>query len=500
MDCIVKVPSNLDLDKIMSSMPPIAFKSDQKSKERLYYFCGTITLLKLKHGGYNEEHKGYTSLHSKYLKLFIADYKPYLEYLVKAGVLEEDGIFQKGTKSKGYRYTVPYMGVPLKNIELEEYSVRKGFKRVEKDKQTAIKPKSNAQYKHIYKWSIDDGLEIKKREALNAVNNHYRSEMSEVFFDERINDEEKKIRIKKLSEVQQASQVFVGKLDSKAFIAKDFKQDEFGRRLHGMFTYMPAYLRPFISYKGQTLVSSDVKNSQPYFTTVTFNRDFWRPKNAQTSLLKWSEINEEMYRYVRKQPQICEGIKWLASSGSLAGRRLSIERYKEDVVSGRLYEKFKLKLDASLSEQYIMENGLRVADRQGVKKEVLKTFYSKNSWMTGDTYEPSRVFESLYPDVMRFFKALKSGEDFVLGEQEIKGYKFFSLLLQQIESYCMLKLICGSIAREKPDLPIFTIHDSIVTTQGNEGYIQGVIREVLRSKIGAEPMIKTEIWTTDNFN
>ena len=55
------------------------------------------------------------------------------------------------------------------------------------------------------------------------------------------------------------------------------------------------------------------------------------------------------------------------------------------------------------------------------------------------------------------------------------------------------------ISKERPTLPIFTIHDSIATTVGNEDYIQKVMQEELTKHIGHPPTLSVEYWTPENM-
>ena len=79
------------------------------------------------------------------------------------------------------------------------------------------------------------------------------------------------------------------------------------------------------------------------------------------------------------------------------------------------------------------------------------------------------------------------------------GNTQLSVLLQQIESYLVLKIICKRITNEKPRLPIFTIHDSVVTTAGHEEYVDAVIKEELEKAIGIPPAYKIEYWKPENL-
>ena len=62
----------------------------------------------------------------------------------------------------------------------------------------------------------------------------------------------------------------------------------------------------------------------------------------------------------------------------------------------------------------------------------------------------------------------------------------------------VLDRICKRIALERPFLPIFTIYDSVITTVGNERYVEAVMIEDLALCIGLEPRLKIEYWRHDD--
>ncbi len=46
-------------------------------------------------------------------------------------------------------------------------------------------------------------------------------------------------------------------------------------------------------------------------------------------------------------------------------------------------------------------------------------------------------------------------------------------------------------------MPIFTVHDSIATTIGNEDYVEGVMKEEIKLLTGLEASINRELWSPD---
>ena len=68
-------------------------------------------------------------------------------------------------------------------------------------------------------------------------------------------------------------------------------------------------------------------------------------------------------------------------------------------------------------------------------------------------------------------------------------------ILQALESDIIVNNASKRIARERPDLPIFTIHDSIATTLGNEDYVATIITEELKNLTDLDVQLGYEYWT-----
>lgn len=64
-------------------------------------------------------------------------------------------------------------------------------------------------------------------------------------------------------------------------------------------------------------------------------------------------------------------------------------------------------------------------------------------------------------------------------------------VMQSYEATLMIPMICGRLLRERPKIPVFTIHDSLVTTPEHEEYVKGVIVRVFEM-VGVVPQLKVE--------
>ena len=140
-------------------------------------------------------------------------------------------------------------------------------------------------------------------------------------------------------------------------------------------------------------------------------------------------------------------------------------------------------------------------DKAKMKEMTFQVFYSDNkffhqdgSWedpktKTRPDAKPKRLFEAAFPTLAKVFRAYKE-----------KDNNNLPRLLQQIESTLVLKHIVPRIASERSDLPIFTIHDNVVTTVGNEAYVERIMREEIERLTGLQPKFGIEYWTPESVN
>jgi hypothetical protein len=474
----ILIPQNLTFDGSERSLP-----GSERAADILCYFINVVIKQSLKHGGYTEAHNGFVPLKAEYLKLIHESYDEYMTYLVEKGYLECDGRYEVGVKSKGYRLSPIYAGASYIRKEVDDYILRKCIKR-QRDKMLSQRSKDLSGYNHITKWYLGNRLEIDQEAARKWANDYLEEELRVCAG--MLSD----IRSKK--EAHKASLWFIDKIATGTIDLLDFTACKFGRRLHGIFTYHNKCLRDFIRYEGRPLVSMDIKNSQPYFSTLLLDRDFWRCEKSTTDRLRLSKIDRDIYKACKEDRGIRAGIMVLESAQTLVQRRASNARFRESVVNGTLYEDFLQALSTNLSQQEQTQLRDRISDRSQVKLEVLKTYYEKPNRLQAPYYRPSQILMSQYPDAFRMFNSIKRNSSFRM--EEGKQYTLLAKIIQIVESHCVLKVICGKIAEERPSLPIFTIHDSIVTLQGNEEYVTRVMAEELIRLVGVAPQIRPERW------
>lgn len=75
-----------------------------------------------------------------------------------------------------------------------------------------------------------------------------------------------------------------------------------------------------------------------------------------------------------------------------------------------------------------------------------------------------------------------------------KDYVLLSHIMQRLESILMIEVISRRIAAEKPNLPLFTVHDSIATIPAEVDYVKKVIKEEFKRYLDIVPKLGLEKW------
>ena len=153
--------------------------------------------------------------------------------------------------------------------------------------------------------------------------------------------------------------------------------------------------------------------------------------------------------------------------------------FKESVSSGRFYETF----GRLLVENELTENAPENILRAKAKEITFSSIYSPNTSISYN--EPMKLFKSQFPSVFEIFKIIKQGNN---------NHPAFSICLQRLEAELVLHKICKKISEDRPNVVIFSLHDSIITTEENVEYVKSVMYNVLKDNIGIAPNFKVERW------
>lgn len=472
------IPSNLDLPEMIKKSPP-SFRYFGRDIYKFYHLLHLVNSIPA-HSPESLTKTGFTCMHSDILQAFNHEYAPYLKYLVRIGILECDNHYIPDEKSKGYRFTALYNQSDLKQIRITKPAI---CKKLDAEYFSGRKAHPDLAYWFNYK------LRLNHRNA---------TERNEQFFAELWEQHDPALLSK-----YKHNKFKLGEFSNQNFY---FRKDDFAGRIHSNLSNLPKIFRPYVSYDKQPLVSIDIKNSQPYLLTRILQPDFFdkagktfirsgllygnvadvamlEKKQRETIAIKKKKgkcLNSP--KRLRSMKQAQEQAKKLYETlkQSIAAiPEQELQNYKTAALGGNLYELFM--------QQYALQHGITITRKQA-KLFFLKILFSSPKWKDTHDTAGKLLFSKLFPSI------------FVVIELSKRIYKnHLSCLLQCMEANIILHRIAARIAMERPNLPLFTIHDSIVTTVGNQDYVKNVLLEECLEATGFYPETSIEFWRPEQI-
>ena len=191
-----------------------------------------------------------------------------------------------------------------------------------------------------------------------------------------------------------------------------------------------------------------MRNAQPYLLQVLY---------SEKPVIAIREVFDE------------ESIKLFVKAKRLIPKA-ELQQYRDLVNSGSFYE--------FLGKSYEKSNGTKL-DYENLKKQVLTVFYADN--FRCRKMPLSKIFIEHFPNIYKTIEALRT-----------KEHSKFAHYMQQVEAYIILDNCCKELSLDYPEIPIFTIHDNIATTKGNEEIIQKVMKSQFEKFIEIAPTLKIE--------
>ena len=495
------IPSNFDIDAHLNQYPVTDYmfvedntghirsvtqdgslsSSQYFDKDRLIYIIGLISSIPARNKDSITE-DGYVPINSKLIRNAFKDYHPYLDYLIRTGVLCTDGQYIQGEKSKGYKFTEQYANVLLKRydypafqgkveaIPQEVYSEENG---------TFITNTISKDYPYLSHWYLTQKLHIDKQAAISYAQDLMQYKLRQGIQSWDINKDKTNgsatVRKHPLSQYQAAlyniNSIDIG--DYKVSI------DTHVHRLHSAITNIQKDYRNFLTYDGQALASIDIKNSQPYLACALLNPMFWHVNN-ELSLSLYS-LPEDIQRSITSVALPLEMEKFFDKHSND-----DFTPYKEVVANGRMYETI-----VEICQSHL-QNPI---SRDEAKVLMFHLLFSSNQGKHDNATinHMKHIFSiELFPPIAQLFKIIKHRYK---GIPAKKQHNRLACLLQSIESEIILHRCCKRIWEEyNHQVPVFTIHDSIATTVEFVEYVKTIMEEELTKAIGITPTLEIEQW------
>ena len=466
---LITLPDNFNLEQHLIQYPPVknGFYSTLKfNKDKAYYFLGLITSIASRSSDL-VTHDGYTPIYQKKVRDSIKDIKLYIDYLINTGVIVCNNTYTVGKKSLGYKWSQQYtlckfttkkIECKYENFDSNQYA------------------NQHRDYPYLFHWYQENKLMI------DVIAEDYAFQL----YQKKMNDPTKKSwdldNKGKPKDPESQYKNAIHNIAKIKYHSYEAHLDEAANRLHSAFTGLGKIYRKYVTYDGEKLIGIDIKNCQPYMACLILNKDFWSPNSSLPLNIK--SLPLAMQAYMMNPPDHPSMFKYLSD--------INVNDFKDYInvaSSGLFYENvidlIEKKLDKKLT-------------REEAKKLMFYTIYSRNK-LPKDPYlkQVREIFKEVFPQISVFFKFIKH-EFEIFKDIELIGDKQhnrLALLLQNIESTIILHRCCKRIWDEgKQQVPIFTIHDSIVTTVKHKKYVKDIMTEELKKLIGIQPALSVEEW------
>ena len=447
------IPESIDLEEILKKDPPkFSYKIDH-----FYYLIDLIVQASDLEDLDNDS--GYVRLNAKRLQYFNKNYNHYLEYLRKKFVGRSKQ-YVVGKESFGYRILLKSDLKNLKAVPIIDFKIRQKIK-AEYVEHKLEMGKGVKKHKHLTQW-FNKFLTIDEEGALKMVDElfPYKPATGGIWGPVKGRASKVAKRYKAFSSIQK-------------FVNQDFyySVDENIGRFHSNIANIKKELRAFIRYDGQKLVNVDIKNSQPLFSTLLLTRAFYNSHSKPINIYHIPSVlpllstpHHKLLSTISHYIMIVESSETLYSKG--------FGKYIFLVNSGEFYRKISS----------VIAPG-KPYNKAEMKTMMFMVFFSSNRFIGQPEAHFKRLFRANFPEVYEVFKMVKKG-----------SHASLSHILQRIESNIIVERAARRISEESPNLPIFTVHDSIATTVGNEKYISDVIKEEVFKYTGLKAQIGIEYW------
>ncbi|MCC2545487.1 hypothetical protein LJY25_03455 [Hymenobacter sp. BT175] len=489
----VLLPAALDLDAHLAAHPATFPGFRRENLFHLLHLVSYLPLANRKVAARLPDHRGFVPLRAARLRRWLPDYRDYLHYCLATDLLVTDNFYlepnphRKG-KCRGYQFTAAYRpaapdgeGPAGPGLVLHEVPEPPSLTRVKRRYAAAAK-RSRPAYGPLLSW-LDAGrtpLRIDREAAERFV----AAELERVRHDPSLRERRRR-RKRKAAQKRGRRSPFkdpeAQALQRRLSIVKlaagelDAHVDSVGR-LHSTLTSLSSKLRPFVYCEGHgRLVALDLRTSQPYLGNILLRGDFYEAPYSKGR--KGSQVPLFIRRegqFGRTSPDQTETLARHCAEILQRADHQCESRFREWTSAGDFYLHLHRALWGGASA--------RPLDRDALKRMVLTVLFSDNA----SRAPVLAAFAQLFPTVAAIFRACKQ-----------RRANYLPLLLQRLEAVIFLEKIAGRLARARPDMPLFSLHDSLVVPEAHVDFVRRVMAEELRRYVGAEPHLKVSYWGQD---
>ena len=469
----------------------------------LLYFVHLINFLPSINKKFRSNH-GYVNLYSKLLQKVTPNYKSYINYLIENDIIEANNKYSNQKRfSKSYRISSTYKKSLITEVIVTNSKSSRTLKKYGEGVFDIDKRRVMKECRHLIRhfnyldYDVPSALAYlsKIQAGVSYLNDLY----DDVYF------------------IQRRNEIAIAgyKIARKEF---RFKLDNSSGRFHTLLTSLKSEFRHFLSYKGQHLISLDIKSSQPYLSQIFLKEQFWslKPSTRSTKVVNSGlgshtvGVSRELYSNNTLIPLIHLSIGDIIPRLPSRERKIinkiaqavhmlfntmddteneSIKFFRNMLNNEDIYNYLAVVianlLDSDMAIKALYDAEPFPIDRSNMKVLTLIAMYAPVESKRPLTVLSQQVFQLHFPGPTKIFNIIKSVSP--------KNYRILALILQAVEAELILNRVTKKIIRYGgPSVPFFTIHDSIMTLPKHAELVRTLMKTELESHIGYEPEIKLE--------
>ncbi len=492
--------------------------TNQKDIDYFYHSCRWVMHAIIDQQKKNElKLSNYVSIHSSYLKKIIGNsYKQVIEHLITKKIIIGNNRFSSEShQSFKFKINPKYKKSVPEFYTLQEKKLIKKIKAYRNQELEKMKERARPLV-YLISWLLDKpGLDLNISEASDYINSVNRKITSVLAV---YNVSQKQIDAFQEDKIT-SYRKFLERWEERKH---NFHIDESGERLYNCLTDIPSILRNFVTYQGKTLIGLDIKNSQPFHFNVLLRRSFWR-KDTSSNELSLFKISKSLYKEVetvipiiREILQVNDHNKNVAKveiqnilskyqrkdiiktnnrapniymfpkiAKTLVNKEIQTSNFSDLTSNGKLYNFILTYFPQKLPKNSQFKD--LFASRSLAKQSFLHMMYHDPRVNRSNAKVVFKVFFDLFPKEAAIMMLLKD-----------KYYKNFPVILQRIEAYLILQKVASELRNTNNNIPIFTIHDSILTTEEHIETIRETMIDVYKKTLGVIPELKETVYNENN--
>ncbi len=376
--------------------------------------------------------------------------------LLQNDIIEVDGVYQNGVKSFGYK---------IKQDYLTEDVVRHSYgKRITKLIQDILVKNEE--------WD-EHQIELTETNQYSYISEQF--ERHNLSWNNVVYDDLKSIGLEILRSYDKKrtlkDKYIISLLSYIGLLVKYVKDIENRNYLYGIspsnnrfnsvLTSIPKTLRPYLKLNGTELVEIDITSSQPYLLSCILNDKFENEQQEGFNL-------KTIYPILKEYFEISE---WVTKGVGLNNKRFFGCLFYEDELTS-IKDFCSLDFTEDFYENVVefgRENNIQTT-REKVKSNMMNFLFNEME-IQRDNSMVIILLEWKFRGLMSFFEGF-------FGSYKPRR---LSLLLQRVESHLILDKVVPKILEFNENIPVFTIHDCILTTPKFGQDVQKIMKDTIHS-------------------